>query len=481
MYLRTTARRNNDGSMVRYVALAHNQRVGGGDAGASVLLEPGPGGPARRGRAAPAGRARSTATSANPTRHATRPPRRAPTPRRRADGGRVPPGRGGVAARRAVAGAGRGRRAAQGRWARAGSPPTWSGCCSRWWPTGRSTRRASWPPRSGPSRRRDPGPGRRWTRTRPTGRWTCWSRPTPTAEVQEAVFFAVANLLNLEVDLLFFDTTCTYFERDTEDDAARTAVPPVTGTPRTTAGDLPQIVIGLAVTREGIPVRVWCWPGNTNDQAVLPQVQDDLRDWRLGRVVTVVDRGFSSAENLAYLRRGRRALHRRRTDARRQPARRAGAVPAGPLPAGPRQPAGQGSPLDATPGCGGSSATTPRRPNATTPQREDGDRPDRRRAGPDREGPRPATDQQAHRTARPPPQRGRARARRVRAARPPRPRPLAAPDRPGRLVIDRAKINAEARLDGKYLIVHLRPAPIAPRTSRWATRTCSKPNAASAT
>jgi Transposase DDE domain len=57
------------------------------------------------------------------------------------------------------------------------------------------------------------------------------------------------------------------------------------------------------VTREGIPVRVWCWPGNTNDQAVLPQVKDDLRAWRLGRVVTVVDRGFSSAANLDYLRR----------------------------------------------------------------------------------------------------------------------------------------------------------------------------------
>ena len=27
--------------------------------------------------------------------------------------------------------------------------------------------------------------------------------------------------------------------------------------------DLPQIVIGMAVTRDGIPLRVWCWPGNT--------------------------------------------------------------------------------------------------------------------------------------------------------------------------------------------------------------------------
>src|SRR5690606_23503071 len=67
--------------------------------------------------------------------------------------------------------------------------------------------------------------------------------------------------------------------------------------------DLPQIVIGLAVTREGIPVRVWCWPGNTNDATVLPEVKDGLRGWRLGRVVTVVDRGFSSDANLADLTR----------------------------------------------------------------------------------------------------------------------------------------------------------------------------------
>jgi transposase len=120
-------------------------------------------------------------------------------------------------------------------------------------------------------------------------------------QVQEAVFFAVANLLNLEVDLLFFDTTSTYFERDAEDDgedALRRY-----GHSKDHRSDLPQIVIGLAVTKEGIPVRVWCWPGNTNDQQVLAEVRDDMRDWKLGRVITVVDRGFSCADNLAYLRR----------------------------------------------------------------------------------------------------------------------------------------------------------------------------------
>jgi hypothetical protein len=38
------------------------------------------------------------------------------------------------------------------------------------------------------------------------------------ARVQEAAFFAAANLLNLEVDLVLFDTTSIYFERDEADD-----------------------------------------------------------------------------------------------------------------------------------------------------------------------------------------------------------------------------------------------------------------------
>ena len=39
------------------------------------------------------------------------------------------------------------------------------------------------------------------------------------AGLQETVFFSAANLLNLEVDLLFFDTTSTYWETDRDDTA----------------------------------------------------------------------------------------------------------------------------------------------------------------------------------------------------------------------------------------------------------------------
>jgi transposase len=68
--------------------------------------------------------------------------------------------------------------------------------------------------------------------------------------------------------------------------------------------DLPQVVIGMAVTRDGIPLRVWCWPGNTSDSALIRQVKDDMRGWSLSRVVWVADRGFTSAENRRYLRKG---------------------------------------------------------------------------------------------------------------------------------------------------------------------------------
>ncbi len=146
--------------------------------------------------------------------------------------------------------------------------------------------------------------------------------------LEKEVFHQVANLLNLEVDLLFFDTTSTYFELDdadepvarderghplpTEDGAATgTGASEGSGVGFRTWGkskdsrdDLPQIVIGMAVTREGIPVRVWSWPGNTADSTLIRQVKDDMRDWTLSRIVWVADRGFSSAENRHYLRRG---------------------------------------------------------------------------------------------------------------------------------------------------------------------------------
>lgn len=115
------------------------------------------------------------------------------------------------------------------------------------------------------------------------------------------VFSAAANLLNLEVDLISFDTTSTYFETEGDDgpDGLRRF-----GHSKDHRHDRPQAVIGMAVTREGIPAWVWTFPGNSADVALLVGVKADLRYWQLGRVVWVVERRFASAENRRMLQRG---------------------------------------------------------------------------------------------------------------------------------------------------------------------------------
>jgi len=145
-------------------------------------------------------------------------------------------------------------------------------------------------------------------------------------ELERTIFDRLANLLNLEVDLLFFDTTSTYFVTEEADepvprdkdgnavtsgntdsdegDAGEPAGFRTWGKSKDHRDDLPQVIIGMAVTRDGIPVRIWCWPGNTNDSALIRQVKDDMRDWSLSRVIWVADRGFTSAENRRYLRKG---------------------------------------------------------------------------------------------------------------------------------------------------------------------------------
>jgi len=60
----------------------------------------------------------------------------------------------------------------------------------------------------------------------------------------------------------------------------------------------------MAVTRDGIPVRVWSWPGNTADSGLIRQVRADLRQWVLSKVIWVADRGFTSQENRRFLMQG---------------------------------------------------------------------------------------------------------------------------------------------------------------------------------
>ena len=137
-------------------------------------------------------------------------------------------------------------------------------------------------------------------------------------EIAAEVFASVATLLNLDLDIVFVDTTSTYWETEgpdllpdladkAADDQASSPVESgarVFGHSKDFRTDLPQVVIAMAVTRDGVPVRCWTFPGNTGDTQIIRTVKDDLDGWNLRRLVWVADRGFASATNRAYLTKG---------------------------------------------------------------------------------------------------------------------------------------------------------------------------------
>ena len=137
--------------------------------------------------------------------------------------------------------------------------------------------------------------------------------------IEWEVYKQVRDLLNLDVEVIFYDTTSLHFEVDDEDVGVGKEdlvpgsessggkwyqAPRKRGHSKNGRGDAPQIVVGLAVTREGFPVRHWVFPGNTVDVTTVQQVKEDLRGWRLSGCVFVGDAGMVSEKNLRTLARG---------------------------------------------------------------------------------------------------------------------------------------------------------------------------------
>lgn len=117
------------------------------------------------------------------------------------------------------------------------------------------------------------------------------------ATIEQAVFFHTANLFDLVVDLIFYDTTTASFSIDEEDEDAEGATGLRKFGHSKNGTWSPQIVVALAVTRHGLPVRSWVFPGNTSEFETIKKVRADLRGWKLGRALLVADSGMNSQEN----------------------------------------------------------------------------------------------------------------------------------------------------------------------------------------
>ncbi|MCP3937184.1 MAG: IS1634 family transposase, partial [Actinomycetia bacterium] len=116
--------------------------------------------------------------------------------------------------------------------------------------------------------------------------------------IEGHLFAQLTSLLNLELRWCCYDLTSTYFESVDIDPDGRFPSKRF-GYSRDKRSDRPQVMIGLLVTGDGIPIAHRVFDGNTADSATMPTVLADLQDrFGVGRIALIADRGLISADNL---------------------------------------------------------------------------------------------------------------------------------------------------------------------------------------
>jgi len=114
-------------------------------------------------------------------------------------------------------------------------------------------------------------------------------------EIEGSLFSRLTDLFSLKLNLIFYDLTSTYFEGQ--------ACPLAEfGYSRDRRPDKKQIVLGLLVTDEGLPIAHQIYNGSISDKTTLKQSIDTLKKrFSIKRCIFVGDRGLVSQENLEYL------------------------------------------------------------------------------------------------------------------------------------------------------------------------------------
>jgi transposase len=125
------------------------------------------------------------------------------------------------------------------------------------------------------------------------------------AAIEQHLRARLGELFALPYDLLLYDVTSTYFEGLAEANtlAAR-------GYSRDHRPDCKQVCIALVVTRGGIPLGYELFAGNRPDVTTVEEIVATMEArYGLASRIWVMDRGMTSAENVAWLQQtGRRYL-----------------------------------------------------------------------------------------------------------------------------------------------------------------------------
>jgi transposase len=120
--------------------------------------------------------------------------------------------------------------------------------------------------------------------------------PRRNKDLIEEMLFALNRDLFSNLDLVFFDTTSIYFQGQGGDHFGRR------GFSKDHRPDLHQMVVGAVLDGNGRPICCEMWPGNTTDvTTLLPQVERLKRRFSIGNFCIVADRGMISANTLEKL------------------------------------------------------------------------------------------------------------------------------------------------------------------------------------
>ena len=116
-------------------------------------------------------------------------------------------------------------------------------------------------------------------------------------EIEEALFNQNKSLFNISTDIVFYDVTTFYYESKNENDLKKFGY-----SKDGKFGDV-QIVMGLMIDKNGLPIGYELFSGNTFDSKTMVKVLDNLKGkFNLDKVVIVADRGLNSKINLKYIK-----------------------------------------------------------------------------------------------------------------------------------------------------------------------------------
>jgi transposase len=122
---------------------------------------------------------------------------------------------------------------------------------------------------------------------------------THRVAIESALAERERNLFALDQTIFLYDVTSTYFEgRAMSNPKAKR------GYSRDHRGDCKQVLVGLAVNRDGFPLAHEVFAGNRHDSTTLEDMLEAL-DKRVGlrpEQTIVVDRGMAGAKNIAQIR-----------------------------------------------------------------------------------------------------------------------------------------------------------------------------------